>query len=45
MELVKEGRRDPNAPYQAEKKRNIRRDQFEPSEENIVAKLAAPTAA
>ncbi len=38
-ELAKEGRRDPNAPYQGEKKRNVRRDQFELSEENLTAKI------
>ena len=32
-ELVKEGKRDPNAQY-VEKKRNVRRDQFEPSTDN-----------
>ena len=42
QELVKEGRRDPNAPYQAEKKKNVRRDQFEPSDENLTAKIMAP---
>lgn len=33
QELVKEGRRDPNAPYQVPKPKVIRRDQFEPSQE------------
>eukprot|EP00347_Sterkiella_histriomuscorum_P023688 403333731 len=38
QDLVKEGKRDPNAPYQAmEKKKQVRRDQFEPSAENLDA--------
>ena len=38
-ELVKDGKRDPNAPYQNfEKKKQVRRDQFEPSSDNPNAK-------
>ncbi|CDW85942.1 UNKNOWN [Stylonychia lemnae] len=33
-ELVKDGKRDPNAPYMPEKKKQVRRDQFEPSQDN-----------
>lgn len=35
--MVKEGKRDPNAPY-VEKKRSVKRDLFEPSSENPVIK-------
>lgn len=38
QELVKEGKRDPNAPYQ-EKKRQVRRDQFEASAENNLSNI------
>ena len=34
QELVKEGKRDPNAPYQPPKVKQVRRDQFEPSQDN-----------
>ena len=45
QELVKEGKRDPNAPYQPPKVKQVRRDQFEPSSDNAAIVQKQPSMA